>query len=154
MEKISEHISYKEAIKSNTATKLGIDNTPNKIQLNNMVELAENVFEPLRNHFNKPINVSIFFRCQLLNNAIKGAKNSQHIALNGAAIDLDNDSMPKDWPTNKEIFYYIKDNLEFDQLIWEGGDDGNPGWIHVSYNKGKNRKEILKYKNNKYEYFV
>jgi zinc D-Ala-D-Ala carboxypeptidase len=155
MENISKHITYKEAIKSNTATKLGIDNTPTEDQLKNMIELAENVFEPLREGLgNRPINISIFFRCPLLNKAIKGAKNSQHVALKGAAIDLDNDNMPKEWPTNREIFDYIKDNLTFEQLIYEAGDDDSPGWVHVSYNSKSNRKQVLRFINGGYITYV
>ena len=140
---ISEHISYIEATNSITAKRHNIDNTPNKEQLSRMKELADNIFEPLRKGLgNKPINIAIFYRSPELNEKIKGAKNSQHMALNGAAIDLDNDSCIN-CSTNKELFDYIKDNLEFDQLIWEFGDDSNPGWVHVSYNKGKNRKQVL-----------
>lgn len=154
MDNLSKHFTYKECTKSATAIKLGIDNTPNESQLKNMIDLCENVLEPLREGLgNKPINISVFFRNEEVNKAVGGVKGSQHIALNGAAVDLDNDNMPSDWPTNKEIFYYIKDNLKFDQLIYEGSGDSGPGWIHVSFNKGLNRNEVLKYKDGSYTIF-
>ena len=149
---ISDHITYSEATKSITALRLGIDNTPNEDQLDNMRKLALNIFEPLREGLgNKPINISIFYRSPELNKHIPNASTtSQHTATRGAAIDLDNDNMPSDWPTNKQIFNYIKDNLEFDQLIYEHGDIHNPDWVHVSYNEDNNRKQVLKFDGNNY----
>jgi hypothetical protein len=131
--KFSKHISWKEAVGSATAKKLDIDNTPNEEQLNNMKNLAEDLFEPLREKVGEPILINSFFRCEELNKAISGsATTSQHIK--GCAIDLDATKM-----TNCELFYIIKNYFEFDKLIWELGDDENPAWIHVSYVKGKNR---------------
>lgn len=138
MDNLSEHISFKEATSSLTAIRLGINNNPSEFQLGNMKALAENVFEPLRNHFRSPIRISSFFRCDKLNTAVGGAHNSQHVALDGAAMDIDNDT-----PTNKQIFEYIKDHLMFDQLIGEFPDDeGNPSWVHVSWHTS-NRKNVL-----------
>jgi len=132
-----------EATKSWTAIKEGIDNTPNEDQLRNMKLLAENVFEPLRLGLgNHPINISIFFRGDELNKVIPNAsKTSQHMAKKGAAVDIDVDT--SNILYNYQIFNYIKDNLEFDQLIWEHGDKLNPDWVHVSYNQVNNRKLIL-----------
>lgn len=131
--KFSKHISWKEATGSATAKKLDIDNTPNEEQLKNMKNLAEDLFEPLREKVGEPILINSFFRCEELNKAISGsATTSQHIK--GCAIDLDATKM-----TNCELFYIIKNYFEFDKLIWELGDDENPAWIHVSYVKGKNR---------------
>ena len=131
--KFSKHITWKEATGSATAKKLEIDNTPNEDQLNNMQNLAEDLFEPLRERVGKPILVNSFFRCEELNKAISGsATTSQHIQ--GCAIDLDATGIE-----NCELFYIIKNEFEFDKLIWELGDDNNPAWIHVSYVKGKNR---------------
>lgn len=141
MERISKHISYSEAIHSDTAKKHNIDNTPNGLHLVNMCYIAKNVFEPLREHFKVPIFISSMFRSLALNKALKGAKNSQHMANNGAAMDLDADRYGN--ITNTQIFNYIKDNLEFDQLIAELEQNGQPRWIHVSYNEGKNRKQVL-----------
>ena len=131
--KFSKHISWKEATGSATAKKLEIDNTPNDEQLNNMQDLAEDLFEPLRERVGEPILINSFFRCEELNKAISGsATTSQHIK--GCAIDLDATKI-----SNCELFYIIKNEFEFDKLIWELGDDNNPAWIHVSYVKGNNR---------------
>ena len=136
---ISDHISLKEAIRSNTAKRLGIDNMPDNETLVTMQVTAQHVFEPLRQHFNEPIYISSFYRCKELNTAIGGSSKSQHCK--GEAIDID-DVYSK--ATNADFFNYIKDRLEFDQLIWEFGDDESPDWVHVSYSLGKNRMRILK----------
>jgi len=140
MKKISEHISYREAIKSNTASRLGIDNTPSDYEITNMVGVAFNVFEPLRKYVGGPIRINSFYRCKELNRAIGGSSRSQHCE--GRAIDLD-DTLG--YKTNAEMYQYIKENLSFDQLIWEFGDDTNPDWIHVSYvHPDENRKRCLR----------
>lgn len=140
MEKISKHISFKEGIKSNTATRLGINNTPDDYQVSNMVNIAVNLFEPLRKFVGGPIKINSFFRCEDLNRAIGGSSRSQHCE--GRAIDLDDTFGHK---TNAEMFHYIKDNLDFDQLIWEFGDDNNPDWVHVSFiSFDENRKRIMR----------
>lgn len=146
IKKISEHVSYKEATKSNTAIKFGIDNKPNELQLENMIILSENVFEPLRKHFDKPIGISSFFRSEELNNRIGGSKSSQHLANKGAAMDIDADMYGG--ITNKDIFDYIKDNLEFTQMIWEFGTDKEPNWVHVGYDANNLKKELLVAKRN------
>lgn len=152
MYKLSEHLTYKEATVSQTAKKEGIDNTPNNEQLLNMVAIAKNVFEPLREHFKVPIYVSSMFRSDELNIALKGAEGSQHCS--GEAMDLDADIFGK--ITNEEIFYWILNNLEFDQLIAEGVDKNGIAWVHVSYKRtGKNRKQILiMYKENKKSKYI
>lgn len=137
--KISPHISYKEATKSRTATIKNIDNTPDEATLANMQLVAEKVFEPLREGLCVPLGISSFYRSAALNKAIGGAKNSSH--MRGEAIDIDADMFGL--VTNKQIFDYIKDNLEFDQLIWEFGNDKEPNWVHVSYVKDNNRNQIL-----------
>ena len=140
MERISEHISYKEGIKSNTATRLGIKNKPDDYQITNMVNIGVNVFQPLRKHVGGPIRINSFYRCEEFNRAIGGSSRSQHCE--GRAIDLDDTLCHK---TNAEMYKYIKDNLSFDQLIWEFGDDTNPDWIHVSYvHPDENRKRCLR----------
>jgi len=136
---VSKNISYKEATHSTTAKRLGIDNTPDAEQFSNMIYVAENVFQPVREHFGVPIYVSSFFRSEALNSAIRGSSSSTH--MKGEAMDLDADVFGK--VTNAEIFHYIKDNLEFDQLIWEFGTDTEPAWVHVSLSKGTNRNQIL-----------
>tara|TARA_R110002012_G_scaffold83442_1_gene210007 strand:+ start:63 stop:518 length:456 start_codon:yes stop_codon:yes gene_type:complete len=137
---ISKHISYKEGVYSITAIRRGIDNTPNDEQLDNMELIADNVFEPLRQWVEGPIKINSFFRCPELNKAIGGSGKSQHC--NGQAIDID-DTFGR--ATNAEMYYWIKEHLDFDQIIWEFGDDDNPDWIHVSYvSSEKNRNRCLK----------
>ena len=139
---ISKHISDKEATKSITALRLGIDNTPNGSAYNNMKTLAANVFEPLREWVGGPIKITSFYRSPELCLAIGSKTSSQHTCKNGAAIDIDD---IYGYKTNAEMFDYIKDNLEFDQLIWEFGNEDNPDWLHISYvDLEKNRKRILK----------
>jgi zinc D-Ala-D-Ala carboxypeptidase len=141
--KITEHVSYKEATKSNTAIRKGIENIPSGEQMENIKLLCENVFEPLREHVGGPIAINSLFRSVDLNRAIGGSSTSQHCAINGAAIDID-DTYGK--MSNADMFKFIKDNLDFDQMIWEYGDDDNPDWVHVSYKKRDNRNQILKCK--------
>tara|TARA_Y100001938_G_C7979646_1_gene373725 strand:- start:16 stop:477 length:462 start_codon:yes stop_codon:yes gene_type:complete len=138
--KISRHITYAEAIHSNTAKRKGIDNTPNPQQLDTMKVTAEKIFEPLREWVGGPIKVSSFFRSPELNTAIGGVASSQHCK--GQALDLDD---VYGYKTNAEMFMYIREHIDFDQLIWEFGTDVSPNWIHVSYvNKEENRKRCLK----------
>ena len=138
---ISKHISYKEATKSATAIRLGIDNTPNEYQLQNMELIAEKVFEPLRKAVGGPIKINSFMRVEKLNQAIGGSSRSQHCQ--GRAIDLDD---TYGYMSNNDMYDYIKKNLDFDQLIFEFPDDkGNASWIHVSYvDADSNRKRCLK----------
>ena len=139
MNRISKHITYKEATRSNTALRLGIENIPNEYQLQNMEMVAKYVFEPLRVAIDVPIKINSFFRCEELNKAIGGSTKSQHCQ--GRAIDID------DYygnVSNAFMYHYIKDNLDFDQLIWEFGTDHNPDWVHVSYvDADSNRKRCL-----------
>ena len=125
---------------STTATRRGIDNTPNDEQLNNMETIAEKVFEPLREWVGGAIKINSFFRCPDLNKAIGGSSKSQHCQ--GQAIDIDD---TYGIVANSEMYHYIKENLDFDQLIWEFGDDDNPNWVHVSYvSEDSNRRRCLK----------
>lgn len=140
--KISEHLSLAEVTRSETAKRRGISNMPTEEHLNNFKLLAEKVFEPVRNHFGVPIHISSGYRSKELNTAIGGSLTSQHCS--GEAIDIDMDGSG-DGVSNADVFNYIKDNLAFDQLIWEFGNDSNPDWVHVSYEStGKQRKQILK----------
>ena len=140
--KLSKNLSLSEVVKSNTAIKNGIDNSPTLEHLQNLEILAEKIFQPIREHFGVPIGISSGYRSKALNEAIGGSKTSQHC--NGQALDLDADMFGQ--VTNKEIFDYIVENLSFDQLI----NEYNYSWIHVSYkNKKENRKQVLKaYKEN------
>jgi zinc D-Ala-D-Ala carboxypeptidase len=137
---ISKHLSLAEVSRSETAKRKGINNTPSGEHLENFKKLAENIFEPIREHFGVPIHISSGYRSKELNSAIGGSSTSQHCQ--GEAIDIDMDGTSI---TNAQIFNFIKDNLVFDQMIWEFGTDKNPDWVHVSYEStGKQRKQILK----------
>ena len=142
---ISKHISYKEGAYSNTAIRRGIDNNPDSKQLQNMKLIAEKVFEPLREHVGGPIKINSFFRCPELNKAIGGSSKSQHC--HGQAMDID-DTYGK--MSNSDMYDWIKENLDFDQMIWEFGSDENPAWVHISYvSPVLNRNRCLKaYKDN------
>ena len=137
---ISKHITYAEAIHSNTAKRKNIDNTPNETQVEAMKLLAEKVFEPLREWVGGPIKVNSFFRSEALNESIGGSATSQHCK--GQAIDIDDVYGRK---SNAEMYNWIKDNLDFDQMIWEFGTDMQPNWVHVSYvSEENNRNRCLK----------
>ena len=137
---LSKHLTLKEVIKSNTASRLGISNSPTEEHRENLRIVAEKVFEPIREHFGVPIGVSSGYRSARLNKAVKGSATSDHCK--GKALDLDADMFGK--ITNAQIFHFIKDNLEFKQLIWEYGNDSEPNWVHVSYDPNNNKKTVLK----------
>lgn len=138
--KLSKYISLSEAIKSETAIRKGIDNTPNEEQIEAMRYVAINLFDPVREHLGGPLYPSSFFRCEKLNKAIGGSPTSQH--KKGEAIDMDADHFGIG--SNKKVFDFIKSTLVFDQLIWEFGDTNNPAWVHASLKKDGNRREVLK----------
>ena len=140
--KLSEHLDLSEVIRSESAKRNGISNMPTEQHIANLKLLAEKIFQPIRNNFRCPIHISSAYRSIELNRAVKGSLTSQHCT--GEAIDVDMDGTPNG-VTNKMVFNYIKDNLEFDQLIWEFGTNDNPDWVHVSYEStGKQRKQVLK----------
>ena len=139
---LSEHLNLAEVTRSETAKRKGISNMPTPEHLENFKNLAINIFEPIRKHFGKPIHISSGYRSKQLNTAIGGSLTSQHCS--GEAIDIDMDGSANGI-TNKQVFDYIKQYLNFDQLIWEFGTSTNPDWVHVSYKtNGKQRKQILK----------
>lgn len=139
--KISPNLNLAELTRSETGKRHGIDNTPTAEHLENFKVLAERVFEPIRAHFGVPIFISSGYRSKALNEFIKGSPSSQHCK--GQAIDIDMDGGNGE-VTNRMVFDFIKEKVDFDQLIWEFGTDFNPDWVHVSYTKGKNRKQKLK----------
>ena len=140
--KISEHLDLSEVTRSETAKRKGISNEPTAEHLENFKKLAENIFEPIRNHFKVPIHISSGYRSKALNTSIGGSLTSQHCS--GEAIDIDMDGS-SNGVTNKMVFDFIKSTLNFDQMIWEFGNSSNPDWVHVSYEStGKQRKQILK----------
>lgn len=136
--KLTQHFSLEEMTKSQTASRKGIDNTPTPEVVENLKQLCENVLEKIRNHFGRPLTVNSGYRGPKLNKAIGGAKNSQH--LTGQAADIEIPGMD-----NKILFCWIRDNLDYDQLILEYYKPGIPdsGWVHVSWNSKGNRKQIL-----------
>lgn len=137
---LSKHLSLAEVIRSESAKRLGLSNMPTPQHIENFKKLAENVFEPLRAHFKRPIHISSGYRSQALNAAIGGSLSSQHCK--GEALDLDMDGTEI---TNKQIFDYIKDHIHFDQMIWEFGNKNNPDWVHVSYSSSRTQRgEILR----------
>ena len=140
--KLSKNLSLKECVRSGTADRLGINNVPDdEWVIENLKQVAERIFQPCREHFGSPLYVSSGYRSPELNRAIGGAKRSQH--MEGRALDLDGDVYGS--PSNAEIFDYIRKNLEFDQIVWEFGDEDNPDWVHVSYvYGGNNRGRCLK----------
>ena len=150
---ISKHISDKEGVYSNTAIRMGNNNKPGERQLYNMKIIAKQIFEPVRNWVGGPVKINSFFRSEELKTAIGGSKSSQHCK--GQAIDIDDTFGHK---TNAVMYKFIKDNLNFDQLIWEFGNEENPAWIHVSYvSEEQNRNRCLlayKNENNKTKYNV
>ena len=149
---ISEHITYNESIKSSTAIRKGIENIPTEYELQNMGLVAEKVFEPLREWVKGPIKITSFFRSEELNKTIGGSSKSQHCE--GRAIDVDD---IYNYKSNAEMFYFIKNNLNFDQLIWEYGNSHNPDWVHLSFiSETQNRQRVLQAfrVNNKTEYKI
>ena len=134
---LTEHFSMKELTHSQTAIKNGIPNIPKDPQVvTNLTLLCEKVLEPLREGMKCPIRISSGYRSPELNKLIGGAKASQHNI--GEAVDIDLDEK------NAELFSYIVNNLDFDQIIWEFGTLEDPDWVHVSYSPTHNRKQILR----------
>ena len=128
-----KYFTIKELCKSSTAIQKGINNTPNSQIVNNLEQLVDQILDPLRERYGKPIIVNSGYRCPALNKAVNGAKYSQHVK--GQAADITTGSVSQ----NKKLFQLIIDmNLPFDQLI----DEKKFSWIHVSFSK-KPRKQIL-----------
>ena len=126
------YFTLEELTKSNTAKAKGIDNTPDEQFIANLILLVDNVLDPLRKLYGKPIRINSGYRSKALNEVIGGAKNSQHMY--GLAADITGGSKKE----NKILFDLIKNNLPFDQLI----DEHNMSWVHVSFKEGELRKEI------------
>lgn len=134
--RISDHISYEEATRSQTAVRFKIDNSPDAETLERMKVVANACFEPLRKFYGKPLIVSSFYRCEKLNKKIGGSKTSQHIT--GEAIDIDTGSREE----NKRLFDWAVANLQYDQII----NEYDYSWVHISYRLGANRNQVLKVK--------
>lgn len=140
MTQLSKHFSLKEMTKSGTAARLGLDNTPNEEQIENLKALCENILEPLREYYeSRPIMVSSGFRSEKLSEAIGSSSRSAHCQ--GMAVDFEIPGFD-----NREVAAHIKNNFSFDQLISEYYEEGvaDSGWIHVAYKRdGSNRKQSL-----------
>lgn len=140
--KLSEHLELAEVIRSETAKRHGISNMPTEEHIANFKKLAENVFEKIRNNFRCPIYISSGYRSKELNACTPGASaTSDHCK--GMALDLDQQGHSQGI-TNKDVFDYIKANLKFKQLIWEGGTEQEADWIHVSYDENNLKNEVLR----------
>jgi len=138
---LSPNLTLAEVTKSATAIRHGIDNMPSEEHYENLVAIANKVFQPIREHFKCAIAVTSGYRSPALNDRIGGSATSQHCF--GEALDLDADVFGK--ITNKQIFNFIREAIDYDQLIWEFGTAENPDWVHVSYKRnGPNRKQILR----------
>ena len=139
-QKISKHVSHKEGVYSITALRLGLKNEPTEEHLTNMKLTSEKVFEPLREFVNGPIKINSFYRGPELNKAIGGSVKSQHC--HGQAMDIDDTYGAM---SNATMYNWVKENLDYDQMIWEFGTENNPDWVHISYvSKEKNRNRCLK----------
>lgn len=129
-----KYFTIKELTRSDKAEEHGIDNTPTKEAREKLVALVDNVLDPLRDMYGKPITVNSGYRCPQLNAAVGGAKNSQHMS--GEAADITAGSKEE----NKKLFELIRKNLSFDQLL----NENDYSWVHVSYvSPEKNRGQIL-----------
>lgn len=126
---LSKNLTLAEACKTNSH----FDNTPGKVEIENLKLVAEKIFQPCRDHFDKPLMVNSGYRSPAVNKAVGGAATSQHVK--GEALDLDFEFAPD----NKKLFDYIRENLDFDQVI----NENNYSWIHCSYSATRNRKQVL-----------
>ncbi|MDB5240092.1 MAG: peptidase [Spirosoma sp.] len=133
------NLSFAQAIKSATAIRKGIDNTPPLAVYQNMLKTYQFIIRPIFEHYG-PLTVSSFYRCPELNRAIGGAKNSQHTI--GCAVDIDCDGSGV--VSNRELLKWARKNLPFDQILDEFSDEhGNPSWVHLSYvSPEKNRGNV------------
>lgn len=143
-----KHFTIEELTSSDRARELGIDNTPDKDSIERLTTLIVEVLDPARELLGKPIMVTSGYRCSELNSKVGGQPNSQHTK--GEAADLQ-------CYNNKYLFDIIRENLTFDQIILEtkdlfdknGNKTGVKEWVHISYRKGKNRKQVLRMHNGK-----
>ena len=136
--KLSANFQLSELVKSQVAERKGIANNPSPAHIDNLKSLCLNVLQPIRSHFEEPVIISSGYRSGEVCIAIGSKPTSQHAEGKAADIEIVNID-------NKELAMWIKDNLEFDQLILEFYKDGEPdsGWVHVSYNGEENRNQFL-----------
>jgi len=128
---LSKNFTLSEFTRSKTAIQYGIDNTPTTEEIANMKLLCENVLEPIRKLFKRPIKITSGYRSKQLNLKVGGVSNSQHKT--GQAADIQISGIPVDEAFNK----ILESGIEFDQCILEST------WLHLSYNQGHNRNQAL-----------
>jgi len=135
---LSANFTLKELTKSDTATRLGLDNTPDDEALENLKTLCEKVLQPVREHFDKSVSVNSAYRSPESNAAVGGSKTSDHCK--GMAADIEIPSV-----ANADLAQWIMDNLDYTQLILEFYTQGIPdsGWVHVSYDPNNLKKQEL-----------
>ena len=135
---LSANFPLKELTKSDTATRLGLDNTPDDEALENLKTLCEKVLQPVRDHFGKSVTVNSAYRSPESNAAVGGSKTSDHCK--GMAADIEIVGV-----ANADLAQWIMDNLEYTQLILEFYTPGIPdsGWVHVSYDPNNLKKQEL-----------
>lgn len=147
---LSENLTLREMIKSQTASRHGIENLPeNQNVIRNLKAVAQNIFQPIRDHYNVPIVPNSGYRNPEVNDLVGGSQNSQHMS--GEAIDIE---VPLRHVSNYDLAVWIRDNLEYDQLILEAYTPGDPdsGWVHCSYKRsGYNRKQDLTWDGQNYK---
>jgi zinc D-Ala-D-Ala carboxypeptidase len=136
---LSKSFTLNELTKSQEATRLGIDNTPNEEHILNLKLLCENVLQPIRDFYGMPLSVSSGYRSAALCEAIGSSSKSQHTK--GQAADFEIFGV-----ANKDLADFVVKNLDYDQCILEFWNDNEPnsGWVHCSYNASGNRKQFLK----------
>ena len=136
---LSKNFSLQELIKSQTAERKGIDNTPSPEHQENLKSLCVNVLQPIRDYFSKVVTISSGYRSPELCTAIGSKITSQHAK--GEAADFEIFGV-----SNKTLADYIDQNLHYDQLILEywNESDPNSGWVHCSFSEGNNRKQYLR----------
>lgn len=152
MEKISDHITMAEAIRSEVAVRKGLSNNPTPQQIENMKMWAEKVFEPTRAYVSQlrgkdtPLLLTSFLRTVAVNAAVGGSGTSSHCAGEKTGIEEAAGDIEANYPdfTNKDLFMLIKEKIAFDQLIWEFGDENQPAWVHVGFRRQGNRMQVLR----------
>lgn len=135
---LSSNFSLKELTVSETATRKGLDNTPNEEVISNLKTLAETILQPIREHYGKSVRVNSGYRSPEVNASVGGSKTSDHCK--GQAADIEIDGV-----ANGDLAKYIVDNFKFTQVILEFYTQGVPdsGWVHVSYDADNLKCQVL-----------
>jgi len=138
---LSRHFTLEEMVRSQAATRRGIDNKPGEVHIRNLIQLCEHVLEPLRMRLGRPVYVNSGYRCEELNTLIGGSRTSQH--MKGEAADIEVSGMTPD-----EVFHYIleQSGIGWDQLIGEFGE-----WVHISWSPRPRGVALVAFKNDRGE---